>query len=63
MDRKLVDELLETARNMGGYHGRHSFDTFTHYRSIVRKGTWLDLPVRYRPYTAVNEKLLKFLMH
>lgn len=47
----------------GGYHGRHSFDTFTHYRSIVRKGTWLDLPVRYRPYTAANEKLLKFLMH
>ncbi len=47
---------------MGSYHGKHSFDTFTHYRSIVRKSTWLDLPFRYRPYT--NEKfrmIRKFL--
>lgn len=36
---------------MGSYHGKHSFDTFTHYRSIVRKSTWLDLPFRYRPYS------------
>ena len=36
---------------MGSYHGKKSFDTFTHYRSIVRKSTWLDLPFRYFPYT------------
>ena len=36
---------------MGSYHGKFSFDTFTHYRSIVRKATWLDLPFRYFPYT------------
>ncbi len=36
---------------MGSYHGKRSFDTFTHYRSIVRKSTWIDLPVRYHPYT------------
>jgi len=36
---------------MGSYHGKRSFDTFTHYRSIVRKSTWLDLPFRYFPYT------------
>lgn len=36
---------------MGSYHGKHSFDTFTHYRGIVRKSTWLDLPFRYFPYT------------
>ena len=35
---------------MGGYHGRASFDTFTHEKSIVAKGR-LDLPLRYPPYT------------
>ncbi|HOZ38136.1 MAG TPA: aldehyde dehydrogenase [Anaerolineaceae bacterium] len=40
---------------MGSYHGKRSFDTFTHYRSIVRKSTWLDLPFRYFPY---NERKL-----
>ena len=35
---------------MGGYHGRHSFETFSHRRSVVRKPTWLDLPLRYAPY-------------
>ena len=46
------------ASGMGGYHGRHSFDTFTHYRSIIKKATWFDLPLRYRPYTAAKDKLL-----
>ena len=35
---------------MGSYHGKKSFDTFTHERSIVKKSTWLDLPMRYHPY-------------
>jgi len=35
---------------MGAYHGKASFDTFTHYRSVMRKGFALDLPVRYPPY-------------
>ena len=35
---------------MGSYHGKKSFDTFTHYRSIVKKATWLDLSMRYHPY-------------
>ena len=36
---------------MGSYHGKASFDTFTHCRSVVKKGAWPDLPVRYHPYT------------
>ena len=36
---------------MGSYHGKLSFDTFTHYKSVVRKSNFLDLPLRYRPYT------------
>jgi aldehyde dehydrogenase (NAD+) len=47
---------------MGSYHRKKSFDTFTHYRSIVKKATWLDIPIRYRPYSKIKYKLLrKFL--
>ncbi len=44
---------------MGSYHGKTGFDTFTHYKSIVDKKTWIDLPMRYQPYTKINEKLLR----
>ncbi len=47
---------------MGAYHGRAGFDAFTHYKSIVDKKTWLDMPVRYRPYTAKAEKMLRFFL-
>ena len=33
----------------GSYHGRAGFDAFSHQRSILRRGTWLDLPFRYPP--------------
>jgi aldehyde dehydrogenase (NAD+) len=39
---------------MGAYHGKLSFDIFSHKKAIVKRGTWLDLPIRYAPY---NEKL------
>ena len=47
---------------MGSYHGKLSFDTFSHYRSIVKKYTWIDLPVRYHPYKDSNFRLLRKLM-
>ena len=47
---------------MGSYHGKQSFDTFTHYRSIVRKSTWLDLPMRYHPYTEKNFRMIRKFM-
>jgi len=47
---------------MGSYHGKLSFDTFTHYKSIVRKSTWIDLPMRYLPYSKRNFKLLRFFL-
>ncbi|HOK77975.1 MAG TPA: aldehyde dehydrogenase family protein, partial [Verrucomicrobiota bacterium] len=34
---------------MGAYHGRAGFDAFSHQRSIMRRGTWFDAPVRYPP--------------
>ena len=34
----------------GSYHGRLSFDAFSHRRAVVITPTWLDLPFRYMPY-------------
>lgn len=47
---------------MGSYHGKKGFDTFTHYRSIVKKYTWIDLPIRYMPYTKMKDKLIRFFL-
>ena len=47
---------------MGSYHGKSGFDTFSHYKSIVDKKTWLDLPMRYQPYRKINEKLVRFFL-
>lgn len=35
---------------IGAYHGKHSFDTFTHYKGVMNKVTWPDIPLRYPPY-------------
>ena len=44
---------------MGQYHGRFGFETFSHLKSIVDKPFWLDLPMRYQPYSSTKEKLIK----
>ncbi len=38
------------ASGIGSYHGESSFSTFSHKKGIVKKGNWLDLPMRYAPY-------------
>ena len=35
---------------MGMYHDKVSFEAFSHRRSIIATGTWIDLPFRYMPY-------------
>ena len=47
---------------MGSYHGKDGFDTFSHYKSLVDKKTWLDLPMRYQPYRKINEKLIHMFL-
>lgn len=47
---------------MGSYHGKEGFQTFTHYKSIVDKKNWLDLPMRYQPYTNFHNKLVHFFL-
>lgn len=36
---------------MGSYHGKAGFDTFSHFKSVLQKPFWPDLPLRYPPYT------------
>ena len=47
---------------MGCYHGKKSFDTFTHYKSIVKKSNLIDLPMRYHPYSESKLKTIKMFM-
>lgn len=47
---------------IGGYHGHDSFRCFTHDKSIVKKALWLDLPMRYTPYSEKKEKLIRFFL-
>ena len=48
------------ASGMGSYHGKDGFNAFSHYKSIVDKKTWMDLPMRYQPF---KSKLYKTLLH
>ena len=47
---------------MGAYHGKTGFEAFSHRKSIVDKKTWLDLPMRYRPYSGFCEKQLRIFL-
>lgn len=50
------------ASGMGHYHGKYSFDTFTHEKSVVKNSTAVDIPVRYAPFNEAKTKLFrKFL--
>lgn len=46
---------------MGSYHGKSSFETFSHKRSLIKKAQWIDVPLRYAP-SAGKLKWIKILM-
>ena len=46
---------------IGAYHGKRSFDTFSHKKAVVKKANWLDLPMRYAPYEGKLKMLRNFL--
>jgi aldehyde dehydrogenase (NAD+) len=45
---------------MGAYHGKHSFDCFSHKKAVVKTPTWIDLPFKYPPfkYMGIVKRLL-----
>ena len=47
---------------MGSYHGRYGFETFSHKKSIVKKPATAELPLRYQPYTKLQEKLFRIFL-
>lgn len=47
---------------MGNYHGKNSFETFTHRKSMVKKALWPDLPFRYQPYTGCKSILIRLFL-
>ncbi|TNE98087.1 MAG: aldehyde dehydrogenase [Deltaproteobacteria bacterium] len=53
------------ASGMGMYHGKFSFDTFSHFRAVMKRRQMLDIPIKYPPYTSSKlskiRKLLKFM--
>lgn len=46
---------------IGAYHGQLSFDIFSHHKAVVKKGNWLDLPMRYAPYKGKLATIKKVL--
>jgi len=50
------------ASGMGRYHGKWGFEEFSHMRAVMYRDTWVDMPLRYPPYTDRNLKLFQKLM-
>jgi len=46
---------------MGAYHGRFSFEAFTHAKGVLKKSFWFDVPARYAPYNPLKSRILKWL--
>ena len=46
---------------IGSYHGKAGFDCFTHYKSIMDKPTWVELPIKYSPYSKTKLTWLRRL--
>lgn len=47
---------------MGGYHGKSSFETFSHTKSILKKSGVIDMPFRYPPYKELYYKIMKQIL-
>jgi aldehyde dehydrogenase (NAD+) len=47
---------------MGAYHGKHSFDTFSHRKAVLKRATVLEPDLVYPPYTDSKEKWLRRLV-
>lgn len=46
---------------VGAYHGKHTFLTFSHQKTVVKRATWMDVPIKYAPYSK-KFRWIKLLM-
>ncbi|MDE5721391.1 MAG: aldehyde dehydrogenase [Clostridia bacterium] len=47
---------------IGSYHGKKSFETFSHFKSVLKKSNLIDMPIRYTPYSKLKDRLIRFFM-
>jgi delta 1-pyrroline-5-carboxylate dehydrogenase len=47
---------------MGAYHGKKSFETFSHYKSILKTNRDFEFNFKYQPYTKLKQKIIKFFL-
>lgn len=50
------------ASGMGSYHGKKSFDTFSHEKSILKKHLWIDMPMRYQPFSSWKDTVIRLFL-
>jgi len=50
------------ASGIGSYNSKSGFDTFTHYKSILHKTSWLEPKIKYTPFTEFKMRILKFIL-
>lgn len=49
------------ASGLGSYHGKHSFDCFSHHKAVLKKGSLGDVPFRYPPSNQYKNSLMRAL--
>ena len=47
---------------MGAYHGKKSFDTFSHYKSVLKTNKNFEFNIKYPPYSLFKQRLVKFFL-
>lgn len=47
---------------LGQYHGKFGFETFSRPKTVVKKSSAIDIPIRYPPYSATNNTFIHFIM-
>jgi aldehyde dehydrogenase (NAD+) len=50
------------ASGLGNYHGRYSFECFSHQKSIVHNSSLIDFAFRYQPWNRLKDKLFRFFL-
>ena len=47
---------------IGSYHGEAGFKTFSHFKSILKRPFWFELPIKYKPYKQWKLKVIRALL-
>lgn len=50
------------ASGWGSYHGKAGFDAFTHYKTIAKMGSMVDVKLKYPPYNSLKDKLIRLFL-